>query len=357
VRPGEPRRHSPAGRALAGLALVSAAVLIWFLVELFQPLHGSGEGSITVIIPPHTSSGSVGDLLERDGVVSSGFFFGLRAFLSGERSSLRAGTYHLRRGMSYGDALAVLTAVPRAAKVTNLTIIEGKARSQVASLLASQGIGGSYLATTRRSPVLDPRSYGAPGTTGTLEGFLFPSTYQLREPISVEALADDQLTAFRQRFGKVDLGYARSQLHLTPFDVLTVASMVQGEAQTERDRPLIASVIYNRIRARMPLQIDATVRFASGNYTTPITASQLRSSSPYNTYLHRGLPPGPIDSPGLTSIEAAAHPAGTNYLYFVVKPCGNGEHAFASTYGQFLVERDQYQTARAKRGGRSPANC
>jgi uncharacterized YceG family protein len=119
----------------------------------------------------------------------------------------------------------------------------------------------------------------------------------------------------------------------------------------------VASVIYNRLAAGMPLQIDATTRYATGNYTSPLTVSQLSSPSPYNTRIHKGLPPTPIDNPGLASIEAAAHPAHTNYLYFVVKPCGGGEHAFASSYAQFLGYVRQYQKARALAGGRSPAHC
>ncbi len=116
-------------------------------------------------------------------------------------------------------------------------------------------------------------------------------------------------------------------------------------------------MIYNRLADGMPLQIDATTRYATGNYTRPLTESQLASRSPYNTRIHKGLPPTPIDSPGLASIQAAAHPASTNYLYFVVKPCGNGEHAFASSYSKFLAEVSQYYSARSARGGRSPAKC
>jgi UPF0755 protein len=352
VRPS----HSRGGRILSVVAIVLAAALIWFLVELFQPFHGSGHGAVRVTIPAHSSSSQVGDLLERDGVIASSFFFELRATLAGERSDLRPGTYHLRLGMSYGDVLRILTAVPTPAKVTNLTITEGRTRRQVDALLRSQGVRGSYLRASRRSRLLDPVRYGAPGGTPSLEGFLFPSTYQLREPITASALVADQLRTFRQRFAGVSLGYARSK-HLSAYDVLTIASMVEAEAQTEHDRPLIASVIYNRLRDGMPLQIDATTRYATGNYTSPLTVSELSSSSPYNTRIHKGLPPTPIDNPGMASIQAAAHPANTSYLYFVVKPCGNGEQVFASTYAQFLAYAQQYQAARAKRGGRSPSHC
>jgi UPF0755 protein len=349
-------KHSIGGRVLAVVAVIGALAAVWFLVQLFQPFHSSGHARVTVTIPRDAGASTIGKILEHDGVISSAFFFELRATLAGDRGDLRSGTYHLRQGMSYGDVLKILTTAPPAAKVSNLTIIEGKTRSQINALLRSQKIPGSYLAATRHSPLLDPRRYGAPRSTSTLEGFLFPSTYQLRDPISVSALVSDQLKTFREQFKKVNLDYAKSK-HLTPFDVLTIASLVQAEAETAHDRPLIASVIYNRLRLGMPLQIDATTRFATGNYTKPLTASQLNSGSPYNTRNRKGLPPGPIDSPGLASIQAAAHPAHTNYLYFVVKPCGNGEHVFESSYSKFLADAQRYQSARTSRGGRSPENC
>jgi len=348
--------RSVIGRTAAVLVLLLGAGLIWFCIELFQPFHGSGHGSVTVTVPAHSGARQVGNLLERDGVIASGFFFDLRAALEGDRGKLLAGTYHMKLDMSYGQALKALTTPPPAAKVTNVTVIPGKTRAELAALLQSQGIRGSYLAATRHSPLLNPLAYGAPRSTHSLEGFLYPDTYQLREPISIAALVADQLHQFRKQFGSVNLRYARSK-HLTPYQVLIVASMVEAEAETAHDRPLIASVIYNRLADGMPLQIDATTRYATGNYTRPLTQSELNSPSPYNTRIRKGLTPTPIDSPGLSSIEAAAHPARTNYLYFVVKPCGNGEHAFASNYSQFLAEVHKYYSARSARGGRSPANC
>ncbi len=352
------RPHAPPslrGRIASLVAILLAAALIWFLIQLFQPFSGSGHGAVTVDIPAHSSSSQVGDLLQKDGVISSSFFFELRATLAGERGDLRPGRYHLKLGMSYGDVLTTLTKVPKPAKVTNLTITEGRTRRQINALLRSQGVRGSYLAATRHSRVLDPVHYGAPRSTPSLEGFLFPSTYQLREPIKLSALVSEQLQTFRQRFRAVNLRYASSK-HLTAYDVLTIASMVEAESATAHDRPLVASVIYNRLRAGMPLQIDATTRYATGNYTRPLTVSQLNSSSPYNTRIHKGLPPTPIDNPGMASIDAAAHPAQTNFLYFVVKPCGNGEQSFTASYQQFQQLQAQYQAARAKRGG-SPAHC
>ena len=360
--PPQRRRSRPSrlrkigGRFLAVLALALAVGAIWFLFQLYQPFHGSPHGSVTVTIPPHSTSREVGDELARAGVISSGFFFDLRATLAGERGDLRAGTYNLQRDMTYSKVLKVLTTIPVGPPTTNITIIEGRTRAQINALLKAQGVAGSYFVATRHSPLINFAAYGAPRHTPDLEGFLFPDTYQLVEPISIPALVTDQLKTFRQQWSQVNLGYARSR-HLTPYDVLIIASMVQAEAATARDRPLIASVIYNRLRLGMPLQIDATTRYATGNYSQPLTAAQLNSSSPYNTRIHKGLTPTPINNPGLASMQAAAHPARTNYLYFVVKPCGNGEQVFTSNYKQFLADAQKYQQARTAHGGKSPERC
>jgi uncharacterized YceG family protein len=345
-----------ARRTAALVLLVAAFALVWLLVELFQPFHGSGHGSVVVRIPHDASSSEVGDLLVRDGVVSSALFFELRATLEGDRGKLFAGTYRMALGTSYGNALAILTTPPPAAKVTSVVITEGLARSQVDRLLRSQHVPGSYLADTRRSRLLDPAAYGAPRDTPSLEGFLFPDTYQVHEPLRIGELVDDQLEAFRKEFATVNTTFARSR-HLTPYDVLIVASIIQAEAATVHDFRLVASVIYNRLADGMSLGSDATTRYATGNYTTPLTQSQIDSPSRWNTRNHLGLPPTPINSPGLATIEAAAHPASSHYLYFIVKPCGNGALAYATNYQQFLVEDQAYQAASAKRRGNSPEFC
>ncbi len=343
-RGGPQRRHSRIGRIASLIALVLGAALIWFLVALFEPFAGSPHGKITVTIPLHSTSSQIGKLLARDGVVSSSFFFELRATLDGERSDLRAGTYHLQLGMTYGAVLSVLTTPPPAATVTELTISEGQTRAAVDKLLRSQHIRGSYLAATRSSTLLDPRRYGAPRRPASLEGFLFPSTYQLLDPVHISALVADQLNTFRQRFATVNLAYPRRR-HLTPYDVLIIASLIESETPTSHDRPLVASVIYNRLANGMPLQLDSTTRYATGNLHGALTVSQLNSRSPYNTRVHTGLPPTPIDSPGMPAIQAAAHPARTNYLYFFAKPCSTGS-VFTSNYNRFLALGRRYGAKR-----------
>ena len=182
-----------------------AAAAIWFLVELFQPFHGSPRGQVTVTDsrPFHGPAG--GDQLARDGVIPSGFFFEVRATLAGDRGDLLSGTYHLQLGMTYGAVLKILTTPPPAAKTTNITIVEGRRRAQIDDLLRSQGVKGSYFVATRRSPLINLAAYGAPRHTPDLEGFLFPDTYQLVEPVSIEKLVDDQLRTFRSEFARVNL--------------------------------------------------------------------------------------------------------------------------------------------------------
>jgi len=168
-----------------------------------------------------------------------------------------------------------------------------------------------------------------------LEGFLFPATYDFHEETTSQELVADQLDAFEHNWAKVDMDYARSK-NLTPYDVLIIASMIEEEVQVPRERALVGAVIYNRLKAGMPLGIDATIRYGLGiPPTKAILESQLESDSPYNTRKRAGLPPTPISNPGLASLQAAAHPAEVDYLYFVRKAdCKS--HFFTASEREFL---------------------
>jgi UPF0755 protein len=334
------RRHSWLGRILTLFAVVLAAALVWFLIEVFEPFGASPHGEVTVLIPARATSSEIGDLLARDGVIRSSFFFEVRATLSGDRSALRAGVYHLEKGMSYGAVLAKLTTIPPAAKVTELTVVDGRRRAQINALLRSQHVAGSYLAATRSSPLLNFRAYGLHRPPPTLEGFLFPDTYQLVEPIKISDLVDDQLMTFKQQFAKVNTSFARRK-NLTPYDVLKIASLIEAEVPSAHDRPLVASVIYNRLADHMFLGFDSTTSYATGNFSNHLTVSQLHSKSAYNTFTHLGLPPTPINNPGLAAIQAAAHPARTHYLYFFTTPCRHNS-VFATSFAQFTAQNQLY---------------
>jgi UPF0755 protein len=333
-------------RRLAALLVLAAAfVLVWFLISLFQPFAGSGHGRVKVTIPAGSSVDQISSILERDHVISSGFFFNLAATIDGDRSKLRAGQYNMKLGMSYSSALDQLIAGPNI-RYSNVTIIPGRSRRQVQAVLRASGIKGNYMRATRRSRLLDPAAYGAPRGTPTLEGFLWPDTYNLRSPVKLSALVADQLTRFKQEFAKVHLGYARSK-NLSAYDVLKIASLISEEAELRNDFPRAAAVIYNRLRLNMDLGLDSTVAYATGNYGT-LTEKDLHSRSRWNTTNHSGLPPTPIDSPSLEAINAAAHPAHIGALYFINKVCGNGALRFTASYRQFLGWSAAWSSAVAK---------
>jgi UPF0755 protein len=344
-----PRRGRFVAAIIVGLLVVGAG---WFLLSLFQPFKGDGQGRVDVVVPQGASLGEIADLLERNRVISSSRFFQLRARLAGRSGGLKPGHYHLRRDMRYTAVLDRLEqGLPP--NVVRVTIPEGLSRREAAPLV--KGLRGNYLRATRRNPNLDPRDYQAKGAR-SLEGFLFPATYELKKGKPVRSLVAEQLAAFKRSFARVDLRYARTK-NLTPYDVLIIASMVEREALLARERPIIASVIYNRLRNDIRLDIDATVRFVVHKWNGALTVSELENQSPYNTRVHPGLPPGPIGNPGLASIKAAAHPARTGYLFYVTAVCGNGRHRFAKTDAEFQRYVDEYNRARAKRGGKSPADC
>ena len=338
--------------ALGVLALILLGIG-WFLVSLYQPFTGDGDGApVRVTIPQGASLSQIADRLEQNGVIDDAGFFQLRARLGGHSGDLRPGSYELRKDMSFAAALdALQVGVPP--NVVQVSIPEGLSRKEIAPLTG--GLRGKYVRATRRARSLNPRDYGAKGAT-SLEGFLFPATYELKKGQTVARLRDQQLAHFKSNFDKVDLSYAKRK-NLSAYDVLIIASLVEREAMLAKERPIIASVIYNRLRDDIRLDIDATTRFAVGNWKRPLRESELQNQSPYNTRVHPGLPPGPIGNPGLASLKAAARPAKTGFIFYVVKPGTCGEHNFAKTDAEFQGYVNEYNRARDENGGKSPTTC
>lgn len=337
--------------AITGLLLVVAA---WFLVSLYQPFGGDPGPRRTVTIKPSSSVGDIGGALADEGIVSSGFFFQLRATMAGKRGALKPGTYTLHEDLSYSDAIAALEKGPPANTI-QVSVPEGRSRGEIADSVAELGLEGDYEKATRKSDRLNPRRYGA-GNARNLEGFLWPSTYELKRGQSVDALVKRQLDQFRTNFAKVSMRKAKAK-NLTPYEVLTIASLVERETAVPRERKLIASVIYNRLAQDQSLGIDATVRFILNKWDGALTQSDLNNDSPYNTRKFKGLPPGPIGNPGLPSIRAAANPSGSNFLFYVANPCKPGTHTFHRTLAEFNAAAARYNQAREAAGGRAPKGC
>jgi UPF0755 protein len=344
-------RHGPyRRRRILALGLILVGVLVaWFLISFFQPPPfdpGKGSGQAIVTVPEGASASDVADLLTDSDVVSNGTLFEWRLKLAGKTEEILPGRYVLAHNMSYSEAIDRLTS---SGGQVNVTIPEGEDRTQIAATVSDLGLSGDYLAASKSIKGFDPNKYGA-ADPKSLEGFLFPATYQLDPGANVDQLVSEQLQAFRQNIAGVNMSYAKSK-NLTTYDVLTIASMIDKEVMVPSERPLVAAVIYNRLHRGMPLGIDATTRFEFHNYTGEITESQLQSPSPYNTRIHAGLPPTPIGNPGLAAIKAAARPAKVNYLFYVLNGDGSGHHCFTASDQEFN------QLVAASNAGRPTPNC
>ena len=354
--PGSPKPRRWFRRLIALLALLFIGAALYVINETFQPLRDEREqeGGVAVQIPPGANARSIGKLLERKGVIDDARFFELNATLTLRRGKLRTGNYVLRRNMTNGAAIDALLQGPkvRVVKTFSVTIPEGLSRREAAPAIDKSGVEGSYLRASGSDAALArARKLGAPRRAKTLEGFLFPATYELKAGASARDLVDKQLDAFRDNIGAIDLKQAKRK-RLSRYDVVIIASMIERETSSDKERPLIASVIYNRLRQDIKLGIDATIRYAENNWKRPLLQSQLDRDGPYNTRLRLGLPPTPIGNPGRASLKAAANPAKTDYIFYVAKP--GACHAFSSTDAQFARDVAAYEAAREKNGGNAP---
>lgn len=292
-----------------------------------------------VIVKPGEDAATIGNQLVQDGLVRSALAFRVVVRSRGLAPHLRAGDYELRPTMSLDEVISILTAGRMSGGL--LTIPEGWRALQIADALAQGKVVGrqDFLQAVHSGAVTLPASLGAFPSHGSVEGFLFPDSYRFEPntpaPAVVQRMVDDfdrHLTPdLRAGFAANGLGVAQA---------VTLASIVEREAVVADERPTIASVYLNRLRRGMKLQADPTVQYAlvqpnarpspDGYWKTRLTFADLAVASPYNTYQVVGLPPGPICNPGLASLEAVAHPASTDYLYFVARP--DHTHAFSRTY-------------------------
>jgi UPF0755 protein len=250
------------------------------------------------------------------------------------------------RGSS--DAASPPTTTIRQLRQFRVVFPEGFTRAKMAARV--QAVAKIAVRESRRNVKLSSKTYLAAsakprtipgfGRVKSLEGFLFPDTYDFDRKTTSAQLVGTQLQEFDGNWRTLNLSHARSK-NLTPYDVLTIASMIEGEAQVPSERPLVAAVIYNRLHDHMTLGIDATLRYGLHIPPTKSLGPYLESTNPYNTRKFPGLPPTPINNPGLASLQAAAHPAHVDYLYFVRKP-DHRHHYFTSNYQDFLQHEAEY---------------
>ncbi|MBC7645393.1 MAG: endolytic transglycosylase MltG [Thermoleophilia bacterium] len=347
-------RRSPVKRAAAllMLALVLGMVVgIVLLAVSFRPGKDIKAGqTVRVTIPTGSDTGQISTILEDEGVIGNHVVFSARLRLNGDDRSFKAGAYRMKTGSSYQTVVRQLVAGPPPSPVYHVVIPEGfrivDSATRIDSIRAEQSAkgvvkvlppfsGAQYSAAVKA--IRPSATLKAPAGTKSMEGLLFPATYELLKSGTAPEFARKQLDAFNTNLANIDMTYATKH-GLTPYDVVIIASMVEREARVSQDRPHIASVIYNRLKLRMTLGIDATIQYAvSGpdGWKTSLKQSDLEIDSPYNSRLNVGLPPTPIASPGLASLQAAAKPAAGDDLYYVADPAGTGKHHFYKTLDDF----------------------
>lgn len=310
---------------------------------------GPPEG---VILPPGSTLAAITDSLSAHGIIGSPRWFSVVARLGRYGRKLKAGYYEFRKGEPTLDILRTLASGGE--KTTRITIPEGYTLVDIAAV-AQERLGvpaDSFLAAARDSNLV--REFGADGES--LEGFLLPETYFVSRLMTARGLVREMAGLFRRQW-QPDWDAKARAAGLSRRELVTLASIVEGEAKVDSDRPLIAAVYLNRVRLRMPLQADPTVQFAlqmqTGNRKTRLFERDYHFPSPYNTYLHPGLPPSPVGAPSVKSIEAVLAPAAVPYLYFVAG--ADGRHVFSRTYPEHLrtVARIQAAARAARRKERN----
>jgi len=303
---------------------------------------GSGTGQVLVQIQPGDSAGDIGATLLAKEVVKSVRAFTRAAGDDGRSRSLQPGFYMLRRHMSGKSALALLLD-PRSRVRGRVTLPEGIPISTVVDRLVK-------FTELKRPDIVDalgnPAVLGLPSYAGRhVEGFLFPATYDVEPGMG----AVEALQMMTEKFAEVAAGLeldSRSRaLGLSPYEVVTIASLIEQETPLDADRPKVARVILNRLAKHMPLQLDSTINYVRLERKARLSLEDLDVESPYNTYQHQGLPPTPIDSPGEKALEAALTPARGDWLYFVTID-KQGHSLFTSDYQEFLRAK-----AKAQRDG------
>jgi UPF0755 protein len=336
----EPRPRRRRGRG--GLAVLVAALVILVLVAgamtaavrwfTNKPDYsGAGHGEVSVQVKAGDSTGQIAATLERQDVVASAQAF--VTVVGSDGTPIQPGTYRLHLQMGAQDAYDLL--LDPASRVSSRVLItEGLRTDQVLALLARS----TQIPINQLDAALnDPQSLALPDYSGgNPEGFLFPATYDLTPGMTAPALLAQMVKRFGQAARDTDLVERASEMHMTPYQVLIVASIVQAEGRTQ-DFPKIARAILNRLGKHMKLQLDSTVHFILKDNQKKLTSADIAVRSPYNTYLVDGLPPGPIDSPGEDAINAVLSPAAGNWLYWVTVDPKTQLTKFTASYAEFLT--------------------
>ncbi|MFP5353273.1 MAG: endolytic transglycosylase MltG [Actinomycetota bacterium] len=327
------------------LALLLAPVAGGYLYLSAIGFYGESDPGkkIQLEIPRGAGTQTIGRILEENGVIESAFGFRLATYFQGGVEDIQAGRYEIPTGLTARDALtALVESGPMGEEFVNVTFPEGSWLTDFAHNIGRD----THLSEKRFLDIVQNgkvESSLKPEEIDTLEGLLFPSTYQVIKKDTEMSLATELVQEMEKQAEKAGIFDKAESLGVTPYEAIIIASMIEGEASVAGDRDKIARVIYNRLEQGIALGIDATVIYALGEHKTELTVSDLEIDSPYNTRKVAGLPPTPIGAPGFASLEAAANPADGPWLYYVLSDC-DGNHAFSEDYNDFLRNKEAYQS-------------
>ena len=325
-------------RSRARRSVTIASALLLAAITACGSSDGKGYGRVT--IPQGAAFRAAADSLHAEGFVSSPWLFRVYARVTGRDRQIRAGTYVLQRGLSWDDLVEALRKGQGIER--RVTIPEGWSLAQIVPELSTElGVPeDSVRAAVRDTALLNELGVSTP----TLEGYLFPDTYIFSYGTDARDAVKEMVRHFEEVW-KPEWNDRLRELSMSRNDVIALASIIEKEARLPEERPVISAVYHNRLRIGMPLQADPTVQYALGEHHDRVLYRDLEIDSPYNTYRHTGLPPGPIASPGKASIEAALYPASVPYLYFVAD--SDGHHEFRTT---FKEHREAKERIRRERG-------
>lgn len=324
------------------IAIIILAITVAFMSYLnigSRPLDSQDSTLITVEVPNGTNTHEIGKILESKGLISNYGLFILKSKLEGLDGKYKAGQYHLSPSMSMDEIIENLISGNNSS--IKFTIPEGFNISKIIEVFEKKGLINKE--TFTREIISGQYDYwflkDAPSGKNRLEGYLYPETYYVYSNATEHEIIDKMLSQFNVVFTKEHRKRAE-ELGMNINEVITLASIIEREAVMSEERPIISGVFHNRLKSGMPLQSCATVQYLLGEQKAVLTIADTQIESPYNTYLVSGLPPGPICSPGIESINAALWPADTDYLYFVAK--GDGSHAFAVTFEEHKKYKAMY---------------
>jgi conserved hypothetical protein, YceG family len=325
--------------AICIVFLAASGIYSLYAGSAEKPVDPGSKEYFSVTIPSGTGTADIADILKEKKLINNAGVFKLDTKSKGYDGKYKAGQYSLSPGMSMEEIMKIL--VSGKADTVRFTIPEGYDIKRIEEKLSKEGLINveEFQKEIENGQFNYDFLANIPAGPNRLEGFLFPETYDIFKTANEHDIIDKMLYQFNKVFTKEYYNRAK-EMGMSVKDVITLASIIEREARVPEDRPVIASVFYNRLKIKMPLQSCATVQYILGEQKPVLSIKDTKIESPYNTYLHTGLPPGPIASPGADSIKAALYPAQTDYLYFLAK--GDGTHAFSSTYEQFLKDKAKY---------------